>query len=64
MIDSAVREGIKVRVEEMQQLLKEQATFITEYEDQLVEKLVDRITVFDDHFEIQFKSGATIHIHK
>lgn len=64
MIDSAVREGIKVRVEEMQQFLKEQATFIIEYDDQLVRKLVDRITVFDDHFEIQFKSGATIHIHK
>lgn len=64
MIDSSVREGIKVRVEEMQQFLKEQATFITEYDDQLVRKLVDRITVFDDHFEIQFKSGATIHIHK
>lgn len=64
MIDTAVREGIKVRVEEIQQFLKEQPTFITEYEDQLVRKLVDRITVFDDHFEIQFKSGETIHIHK
>ena len=64
MIDSVMREGIKVRVEEMQQFLKEQATFITNYDDKLVRKFLHRITFFDDHFEIYFKSGATIYIHK
>lgn len=57
MIDSAMHKGIKV-------CLEEQATFITNYDDKIVRKLLHRITVFDDHFEIYFKSGATIYIHK
>lgn len=64
MIDSAVRECIRVRVDEMKMFLEEQTTFITKYDDQLVRKLVEKITVHDDHFEIYFKSGTTIYIHK
>lgn len=30
---------------------------VTEYDDSLVRRLIERITVYDDHFTVEFKSG-------
>ena len=39
-----------------------QETDITEFDETLVKKLIEKITVFADHFTVEFKSGLTIDI--
>ena len=34
-----------------------QETDITEFDEALVKKLIEKITVFADHFTVEFKSG-------
>lgn len=64
MVDSADREGLKLRIDEMKQFLDEQTVVITEYDEQLVRRLVEKITVYENHFTIEFKSGTSVDIHK
>jgi hypothetical protein len=35
---------------------------ITEFDETLVKRLITKITVYEDHFTIDFKSGVTIDI--
>ena len=62
MVESAEREGIKKRVAEMQQFLAEQKSEITEYDESLVRQLIEKITVYEDRFEVMFKSQTTVEI--
>ena len=39
-----------------------QPTTNTELDETLVKRLITKITVFEDHFTIDFKSGVTIEI--
>ena len=64
MVDSAEREGLKLRIDEMRQFLDEQTESITEYDEQLTRRLIEKITVYEDHFTIEFKSGTSMEIHK
>ena len=38
------------------------STAITEFDETLVSRLIAKITVFEDHFTVDFKSGITIDI--
>lgn len=62
MVESAEREGVKKRVAEMQQFLAEQKSEITEYDESLVRQLIEKITVYEDQFEVMFKSQTTVEI--
>ena len=42
--------------------IKKQATNITEFDEALVSRHIAKITVFEDHFTVDFKSGITIDI--
>ena len=35
---------------------------VTEYDDSLVRRLIERITVYDDHFTVEFKSGIEVDV--
>ena len=35
---------------------------VTEYDDSLVRRLIERITVYDDHFSVEFKSGIEVDV--
>ncbi len=64
MVDSAEREGLKLRIDEMRQFLDEQTECITEYDEQLTRRLIEKITVYEDHFTVEFKSGTSVEIHR
>ena len=64
MVDSAEREGLKLRIDEMRQFLDEQTESITEYDEQLTRRLIEKITVYEDHFLVEFKSGTSVEIHR
>ncbi len=64
MVDSAEREGLKLRIDEMRQFLDEQTESITEYDEKLTRRLIEKITVYEDHFTIEFKSGTSMDVHR
>ena len=43
-------------------ILSKQATDITEFDEALVSRHITKITVFEDHFTVDFKSGITIEV--
>ena len=42
--------------------LKEQPTALTEYDEPLVRQLIKKITVFENKFTVEFKSGVTVDV--
>ena len=61
-LDSHHREEAMNRIKELQDFISGQETDITEFDEALVKKLIEKITVFADHFTVEFKSGITIDI--
>ena len=50
------------KIRDLQDFVKSQPATITEFDETLVSRLIAKITVFDDHFTVEFKSGITINI--
>ena len=46
----------------MESFLSGQGTEVQEYDDTLVRRLVETITVYDDRFKVKFKSGIEIEV--
>ena len=44
----------------MSTFLREQLTSITEYDEQLVRRLIEKVTVYEDKFTVEFKSCMTV----
>ena len=62
--DKAEREGTKMRIAEMKAFLDSQKCEIEEYDEQLVRKMIEKVIVYDDRFDVEFKSGARIDIER
>ena len=61
-VDSVVRDEQMRLIRDLQDFIKSQPTTITEFDETLVKRLIAKITVFEDRFTIDFKSGGTIEI--
>ena len=61
-VDSVVKDEQMRLIQDLQDFIHQQSTTITEYDETLVKRLITKITVFEDHFTIDFKSGVTIEI--
>lgn len=64
LVAAADKQGVLKRIEEMQSYLDGVSTEITEYDEALVRAYFDKITVYDDYFEVTFKSGISVDIEK
>ena len=64
LVESAEREGVKKRIAEMREFLDSQSTEILEYDEQLVRRLIEKITVYNEWFEVEFKSGMTVDVER
>ena len=62
MADNAEREGQKQRIVEIQQFLAGQTEQIEEYDENLVRRMVEKITVYEDKYAVEFKSGMEIDV--
>ena len=56
-LEDANKEGLRQKIAEMEATFTEIGGAVTEYDESLVRKLIERITVYDDHFTVEFKSG-------
>ena len=61
-VESAEREGLKQRIREMREILEQQSTEVTEYDELLVRRLTEKVEVYDERFEVEFKSGAKVDV--
>ena len=49
--------AMKQRLEELEASLDEQQEPVTDYDEGMVRRLIERITVFEDHLDFEFKCG-------
>jgi site-specific DNA recombinase len=62
MTTAAMRKDVQDRIEDLSAFLDEQTEAVTEYSDDLVRRLIEKITVFDEMLVIEFKSGLEIQV--
>ena len=62
LVESAEREGLKQRIREMREFLEQQSTEVTEYDELLVRRLIEKVTVYDEKITVRFKSDVEIEI--
>ena len=61
-LEDANREGVRQKVADLETFFRELDGAVTEYDDSLVRRLIERITVYDDHFTVEFKSGIEVDV--
>ena len=67
LIQDAERDGRRQRIEEMRGFLEKQVNEANEplaYDEQLVRRLVEKITVYEDKMAVEFKSGLEIDVER
>lgn len=61
-MESAGRDEQKKRIADMGTFLREQTTALTEYDEPLVRRLIEKVTVYADKFTVEFKSGVIVDV--
>lgn len=61
-VDIAGKDEIKKRITDMSTFLIQQPTTITEYDEVLVRRCIEKVTVYEDKFTAEFKSGLTVDV--
>ena len=56
------RDELKKRIADMGEFLRKQSTAIAEYDEPLVRRLIEKVTVYEDRFTVEFKSGVTVDV--
>ena len=64
LLQEANKDGIRQRMADMVDYLKNEPEEVTEYSEALVRRMLEKITVYDDHFVVEFKSGIEITINE
>ena len=64
LAESAERKGLQKRIAEMREFLDSQSTEVLEYDEQLVRRLIEKVTVYDERFEVEFKSGMAVDVER
>lgn len=62
LAENAEREGKRERIADMTEFLNEQSYELEEYDEQLVRRLIEKITVFDEKLTVEFKSGVELDV--
>lgn len=60
--EEASRQDMKARIDELIAFLEDLPCELTKYDEQFVRMLIDKITVYNDYFIVEFKSGIVIQI--
>lgn len=48
----------------MRTFLNEQSTSITKYDEALVRRLIEKVTIHESKFTVEFKSGLTVDVNE
>lgn len=58
----AENEGFKKRIKELEDFLKEANQELTEYDESMVRKYIEKIQVYEDKFTVYLKAGVDLDI--
>ena len=61
-VDTAARDAQIARINDLQDYIKKQRVDLTDFDESLVKRWLKQITVWDDHFTVELKSGLKIDI--
>jgi site-specific DNA recombinase len=61
-VENANRDELKKRMADMSTFLKMQNAALTEYDEQLVRRLIEKVTIYEDKFTVEFKSGVSVDV--
>ena len=61
-VDTAARDAQIARINDLQDFIKKQSFVLTEFDEALVKRWLKQITVWEDHFTVELKSGLKIDI--
>lgn len=64
LAESAEWERLKKRIAEMWEFLDSQPIEVLEYDEQLVRRLTEKAMVYEEQFEVEFKSGMTVDVER
>ncbi len=64
MLTDARKKEVQQRMADMVEFLQTEPDRITTYDETLVRQMIEKITVHDDHFVVEFKSGVEITINE
>ena len=59
-----VQEELMKQIQGLQDVIKSQPTSITMFDETLVTRLIEKVTVFEDKFIVEFKSGVALKIER
>ena len=55
-----VSDELRKRMADMRAFLREQPTVVAEYDEKLIRRLIEKVTVYEDRFTVEFKSGVMV----
>jgi site-specific DNA recombinase len=61
-LENAGRDELKKRIADMDTFLREQPTEIEKYDEPLAQRLIEKVTVYEDKFIVALKSGVTVDV--
>ncbi len=62
LVEEAEQDGRRQRIEEVIVFLEEQRCQLLEYDERLVRKLIEKVTVYENRLTVEFKSGLEIDV--
>lgn len=62
VMDTSARDEQIRRINELQDFIRQQPTHLTEFDETLVKRWLKQITVYDEYFTVELKSGLNIEI--
>ena len=57
LLEDATNDGMMQKVGELEEFIDAQQEPVTEYDETLVRRLIEKVTVYDNRFTVEFKSG-------
>lgn len=62
LVEAAERDGYKQRIVEMMEYLKSHEEDIENYDKALVRKMIEKVTIYEDKFTVEFKAGIKLDV--
>lgn len=63
-LENLGRDELQKRITDMSAFLQEQSAFLIDYDEALVRRLIEKVTVHEDKFTVEFKSGVTVDVNE
>ena len=61
-VDTATRDEQIKRINDLQDYISQQTTYLTEFDEALVRRCIKQITIWDDHITVELKFGVSIDV--